>query len=405
MGDLVQGVFPGPLGSGAPESLCSWWGLEKRLWWLLWSRCPGVGWSRLHAIDLTFGGLEAAWHVPSEAFSRLPGCPGSLPGRVDRFRAHWGRDPLPRLMLEARAGRGVLLPGDPPWPEGVRRLARPPLALYWLGRGSLWPLLVKRRAVAVVGTRRPSLHGLTMARRLGASLADAGWPVVSGLAEGIDGAAHEGCLERGGAPVGVLGTPLERSYPRHHAELQKRVGRQGLLVSEQAPGTSVLAAHFARRNRLQVALAAAVVVVECPLTSGALHSAELAWKEELPLWVVPADAGKASAAGSNRLLAQGATPLLTPADLIDQLGPGPLASRVPAAAGMSSDIAGERAAGRREVEESGQRALLAAVGGGASLEQLSLVLGWPAPELAARLLELELAGRLCPEPGLCWRPR
>jgi DNA processing protein len=308
-------------------------------------------------------------------------------------------------MLEARAGRGVLLPGDPPWPEGVRRLARPPLALYWLGRGSLWPLLMKRRAVAVVGTRRPSLHGLTMARRLGASLADAGWPVVSGLAEGIDGAAHEGCLERGGAPVGVLGTPLERSYPRHHAELQKRVGRQGLLVSEQAPGTSVLAAHFARRNRLQVALAAAVVVVECPLTSGALHSAELAWKEELPLWVVPADAGKASAAGSNRLLAQGATPLLTPADLIDQLGPGPLASRVPAAASMSSYSAGERAAGLREEEESGQRALLAAVGGGASLEQLSLVLGWPGPELAARLLELELAGRLCPEPGLRWRPR
>jgi DNA processing protein len=243
-----------------------------------------------------------------------------------------------------------------------------------------------------------------MARRLGAALADAGWPVVSGLAEGIDGAAHEGCLERGGAPVGVLGTPLERIYPRHHADLQRMVARQGLLVSEQPRGTSVLAAHFASRNRLQVALAAAVVVVECPLMSGALHSAELAWKEELPLWVVPADAGKTSAAGSNRLLARGATPLLTPADLIDQLGPGPLASRVRTPSSLRSDAGHEGATDQWREVEPRQAALLAAVGSGASLEQLTLVLGRPGPELAAQLLELELAGRLRPEPGLCWRP-
>jgi DNA processing protein len=182
------------------------------------------------------------------------------------------------------------------------------------------------------------------------------------------------------------------------------VARQGLLVSEQPRGTSVLAAHFASRNRLQVALAAAVVVVECPLMSGALHSAELAWKEELPLWVVPADAGKTSAAGSNRLLARGATPLLTPADLIDQLGPGPLAHRVRTPSSLRSDAGHEGATDQWREADPRQAALLAAVGGGASLEQLTLVLGRPAPELAAQLLELELAGRLRPEPGLCWRP-
>lgn len=355
-------------------------------------------------MEAAFGSLEVAWDAPIEAFAGLPGWPGSLAEGIERFRAGWGRDPLPRLLREARGGRGVLLPGDAPWPEGVRKLARPPLALYWQGRGSLWRPLGQRRAVAVVGTRRPSRHGLTMARRLGAALAENGWPVVSGLAEGIDGAAHEGCLERGGAPVGVLGTPLERIYPRHHADLQRMVGHQGLLVSEQPRGTSVLAAHFASRNRLQVALAAAVVVVECPLMSGALHSAELAWKEELPLWVVPADAGKCSAAGSNRLLARGATPLLTPADLIDQLGPGPLALRVRTPPSLRSDAGHEGAPDQEREAESRQAALLAAVGGGASLEQLTVVLGRPAPELAAQLLELELAGRLRPEPGLCWRP-
>jgi DNA processing protein len=234
-----------------------------------------------------------------------------------------------------------------------------------------------------------------MAQAIGAALAEAGWPVLSGLAEGIDGAAHQGCLAAGGAPVGVLGTPLGRAYPLHHALLQSQVARQGLLVSELAEGAAVRPGSFAARNRLLVAMAAAVVVVECPVVSGALHSAELAWQLELPLWVVPADAGRASAMGSNRLLARGATPLLLPADLIDQLGPGPLARRGPGAAPP-----GEPA----DAEVMAAEGLLAAVGGGASLEQLSLALDRPMAELMPRLLELELAGLLRAEAGLCWRP-
>jgi DNA processing protein len=157
-------------------------------------------------------------------------------------------------------------------------------------------------------------------------------------------------------------------------------------------GTAVQAGHFAARNRLQVGLAQAVVVVECPLRSGALHSATLAMRQELPLWVVPADAGKASAAGSNRLLAQDATVLLEPADLIRQLGPGPLA---PADALPPSQA---QALGTVDP------ALVSALGRGASLEQLCLALDQPAAVLAARLLALELRGQVRAEPGLCWRP-
>jgi DNA processing protein len=167
-----------------------------------------------------------------------------------------------------------------------------------------------------------------------------------------------------------------------------------LLVTEQGPGARVKAGHFAARNRLQVALSAGVVLVECPLKSGALLSAELAWREQLPLWVVPADAGKASAAGSNRLLAQGRSVLLDPADLIRQLGPGPLATPGQAAAAGS----GRLAAVHPDPE------LLVAVGQGASLEQLCLALDQPAAALATRLLQLELAGELRAEPGLCWSP-
>jgi DNA processing protein len=164
-----------------------------------------------------------------------------------------------------------------------------------------------------------------MAEALGRALAEAGWPVVSGLAEGIDAACHQGCLGAGGRPVAVLGTPLERVYPRHHGPLQRQVAEQGLLISEHPRGAQVRAGHFASRNRLQVALSKAVVVVECPEHSGALHSARLAWRQQLPLWVVPADAARDSARGSNRLLGESASVLLEPADLVAQLGPGPLA--------------------------------------------------------------------------------
>jgi DNA processing protein len=399
MGDVVQGVFsafeaalqPLPIPSSAMPQEAVPWDQAQRLWWVLWSRCPGVGWVRLGQLIREFGSLEAAWRAPADQLALRVGWGVSLRLSVDTYRRSWGADPLPRLAASG-AGRRVLVPGDRRWPEGVQGLARPPLVLNWQGRGGLWSQLCRRRAVAVVGTRRPSSHGLAMAERLGAALAQAGWPVVSGLAEGIDAAAHRGCLAKHGQPVAVLGTPLERVYPRHHGELQRRVSQQGLLVSELAPGASVRAGHFATRNRLLVALAAAVVVVECPEASGALHSAEWAWSQGLPLWVVPGDAGKRSALGSNRLLAHGATPLLDPADLIGLLGDGPLGSPALAACSMSSHHA------------LGKSRLLQAVGEGASLEQLTARLGQSASELAPQLLELELVGALRAEPGLQWRP-
>ncbi|MFZ0406981.1 MAG: DNA-processing protein DprA [Cyanobium sp.] len=490
MGDLVRGVFPLAAPSAAALAGAPSVGdFRQRLWWLLWSQCPGIGGRRLRRLQLISGGLEAAWRLPVEVLAVRMGWPRSLGPSVDQFRGHWGEDPLPRLARAERGGRCVLMPGDRRWPEAMEVLDRPPPALYWNGCGSIWASLARRRAVAVVGTRRPSSHGLLMASRIGAALAAAGWPVVSGLAEGIDGAAHEGCLAAGGAPVGVLGTPLDRTYPRHHRSLQQQVARQGLLLSEWPVGAPVRPGHFASRNRLQVALAWALVLVECPLASGALQSADLAWAQGLPLWVVPADAARASALGSNRLLARGATPLIMPSDLIDQLGPGPLAGRAwpslaavstgqdsgdrllgepdprdgaaaqrslaaeavrepaafdvaraasaadgahtaaaamadrtrdrgaPAGADGAESTRDERAVGaaaagggarqRHGAEyrlDSAGRRLLAAVGAGASLEQISQALGQPAEQLAPGLLDLELAGLLRAEAGLQWRP-
>lgn len=353
-----------------------------------------MGVVRLRQLECLPGGLAAAWAASPEVLARLTGWPASLLAAIEAYRQCRGDDPLPAVARQWRGGRRLLLPDDRHWPASLQELARPPLWLHWQGRGCLWPLLARRQAVAVVGTRRPSEHGLLMAHRIGAQLAAHGWPVLSGLAEGIDAAAHQGCLARGGAPVAVLGTPLQRVYPRHHGPLQAEVGRRGLLLSEWPRGAPVRPGHFAARNRLLVALAAAVVVVECPPQSGALHSAELAWQQGLPLWAVPGDAARPAALGSNRLLARGATPLLQPGDLTDQLGPGPLAGR-PEQPTASAD---------RPVHDAAAARVLAALGEGAGLEELGGALALEPPVLAAALLQLELDGLVRPEPGLRWRP-
>jgi DNA processing protein len=374
---------------------------EERLWRLIWANAPAIGWLRMERLEAMFGTLELAWQATE------PDLLHALSGRTQlrqreqaslaAYRAELGPQPLSSPPSPEQRQRwaqpGCLSADDPAFPPALLELDRPPLRLFWRGRGSLWPRLAAAQAVAVVGTRRPSRHGATMSRAIGRALAEAGWPVVSGLAEGIDAEAHRGCLEAGGQPVGVLGTPLERVYPRHHEELQEAVAQRGLLVSELPAGTPVRAGHFALRNRLQVALAQAVVLVECPAASGALHSATLAWELGMPLWVVPADASRVSAAGSNRWLSQGGTALLQPNDLISSLGDGPLLRQQPA-----GNTGGTGPLFNREA------ALLAALGAGASLDQLCERLRQSPAALSERLLRLELAGLLKSEPGLWWRP-
>lgn len=391
--------------AGMPEN--------ERLWWRIWSLAPGVGWQRLQCLLASFDSLQDAWGSSIDELETKLARPTRLGQRrfeqLLHYRERVGPAPLcePASAEQRRRwrGQGLLLSGDAAVPDSLAGLDRPPVALYWRGRGSLWPCLRKRQAVAIVGTRRPSRHGEAMARTIGRALAEAGWPVVSGLAEGIDAAAHRGCLEAGGRPVAILGTPLERVYPRHHHELQGQVGRQGLLVSELPPGAPVRAGHFAERNRLQVALSCAVVLVECPTRSGALHSAQLAWQKEMPLWVVPGDASRVSAAGSNRWLGQGATPLLEPSDLIEQLGPGPLlpSPKPPAAPSRSTQSfrPGGTAANRLLQREA---TLLAALGSGACLDELCRRLCLEPARISERLLQLEVAGVVRSEPGLWWRP-
>ena len=352
-----------------------------RCWWWLWSGCPGLGAARMAALRAVSieqdSGLDELWNWPGPRLQRTLGWPDSVMASLDRYRSSLGLSPDLTVPVD------VLLPMDPTWPTSLNRLERPPVALYRQGDDGLLPSLAKRRAIAMIGTRAASSHGLQMAEQLGRSLAEAGWPVVSGLAEGIDAAVHRGCLSAGGSPVAVLGTPLSRTYPSHHIALQESVGTQGLLLTELRPGQRVQPGHFAARNRLLVAMASALVVVECPERSGALISARLASTLNCPVWVIPADAARWSARGSNRLLQDQAAALLTPEDLIDQLGCGPQQLNE-----VDCNITG----------------LLDALGEGANLDELVATLNRPAPGLLSDLVSLELSGRVVCESGFLWKP-
>ena len=364
-----------------------------RGWWWVWSRCPGVGAVRLsdlRAVASDRGiGPEELWTWSEQRLAEALRWPRAVLQAVERYRCQLGRSPDLTVPGE------VLLPCDDAWPGVLDRIAQPPKLLFLRGRRDLLDCLASRQAVAVVGTRSASPHGIRMAEELGHALARSGWPVISGLAEGIDAAVHEACLQADGAPVAVLGTGLDRVYPRHHDAFQRAVSQQGLLISERSSQEPVQRGHFAHRNRLIVALASALVVVECPERSGALISARLAEERSCPVWVVPGDALRWSARGSNALLQNQAAPLLSADALVRHLGPGPLLKHEPEQAPSPSPLNPER------VE---QLQLLQAMASGASLEDLSSRLSRSPAALARQLLEMERLGSAVCESGYLWRP-
>ena len=398
MGELLRGPFCS--GQGRSRRLGEEPSEAHRLWRLIWSRCPGVGWRRLEHLENLFEDLDQAWQATSQELEHaLRGTQASTQDleRIDAYRQQVGPSPVSHPPTPAQrlqwSARRCLLPGDRAFPSCLEEIAQPPLALHWEGRGSVWAALRERQAIAVIGTRRASRHGLAMAQAIGRTLAQGGWPVLAGLAEGVQAAAHQGCLSAGGTPIAILGTPLDQTSPRTLAPLQKQISAEGLLISEWPKGTAVRAAHFSLRKRLETGLVQAMVLVECPLQSTALKTAQLGWAQGIPLWVIPADAGRSSAAGSNRLLGQGATPLLLPSDLLNQLGTGPLA------------VSGERSTAQEHAGLlSRQAKLMAALGQGASLEQLCRSLRLDPGQISQGLLQLEMAGLVRSAPGLWWHP-
>lgn len=214
-------------------------------------------------------------------------------------------------MFPDYAGRRIEQ-GDAGYPAAFGNLAQPPKAVWVAGTLAI----AAAPAVAIVGTRNASNYGLRVARNIAGACTRAGVCVVSGLARGIDGAAHEGALEAGGRTVAVLGTPLDVAFPRQHRALQQQIAREGLVVSEMEPGEHANKWTFPRRNRLIAAFSQLVVVVEAPEKSGALHTVEHAHALGISVAAVPGHIDSALAGGTNRLLRDGAHVIAEPEDVL-----------------------------------------------------------------------------------------
>jgi DNA processing protein len=249
----------------------------------------------------------------SAALERCLDDGGLHPGPFHTTAADWlvrARDQL--LGLDARA----LLPGAADFPARLLEIPDPPTHLFALGADVDW----SPPAVAIVGSRRPSPSGRRFARELGRLLARHGVLVVSGMARGIDGEAHAGALSAGGAPtVAIVANGLDTIYPPEHRTLQASIVASGLVLTEFPPGSAPVPFHFLRRNRLLSGLSVATVVVEARERSGALVTVEHALRQGREVFAVPGDVFNDSAAGTNRLIEQGATPLLSPGALLQWL--------------------------------------------------------------------------------------
>ncbi len=276
--------------------------------------------------------------------------------------------------LAALKANGVrwLARSDPGFPSLLGAIHDPPAGLFV--RGAAEVELLGRAAVGIVGARSCSPYGAQVARMLGRELAAAGLVVVSGLARGIDGEAHRGALEAGGATVAVLGCGIDRDYPASHRELAARVRSTGLAVSEYAPGVEPAPWRFPARNRVIAGLCAAMVVVEARERSGALITADLALEEGREVLAVPGEITAALSKGTNDLLRLGAAPLTESRDVLELYG------LVPAAAAPV------------DLSEPADTVLVRLRDGPASADELARATGLEAGALASALTELELAG-------------
>jgi DNA processing protein len=262
----------------------------------------------------------------------------------------------------------------PAFPRRLHSIHDPPPGLFL--RGSADPRLLDRPSVAVVGARACSDYGAFVARSLARDLAAAGIVVVSGLARGVDGWAHRGCIEGGGETVAVLGCGIDRDYPRAHAALARDIATHGLVCSEYPPGVVPAPWRFPARNRIVAGLAVATVVVEARERSGALITADLALEEGREVLVVPGEITSALSRGSNALLRLGATPVTSADDVLEALGidaPAP-----PAGSAMPSPAAAAVFAALEEAPS--------------TVDRLAQVTGLASGAVAGALVELELRG-------------
>ncbi len=288
--------------------------MDGRLYWI-WLACVlGQGNNRAEQLLERFSSPERIWRAGAGELSRAGVSAPELAALLNKSLER------PEKILSDCAGKNisVLTPDDPDYPERLRNIPQPPLTLYC--RGTLPPIddLI---CVAIVGSRDYSVYGRSVAEKLASGIAGAGAVVVSGMARGLDTAAHKGALKAGGLTVAVLGCGVDVVYPRENAELMRFIETSGAVLSEYPPGTPPLPYHFPQRNRIISGLSLGVTVIEGGEKSGSLITARHALEQGRDVFAVPANIDSPGSAAPNGLIKQGAKPVTSPMDILEEYLP------------------------------------------------------------------------------------
>jgi DNA processing protein len=375
---------------------------EELAAWLRLATTPGVGRAGARKLLAALGSAERVLAADERTLLALvePDVVHAL-GRSDA-RADLRLDETLR-WLEAGsrdAARDIVVLGDPRYPALLLQTADPPLLLFTLGRVEL----LSAPGLAIVGSRSATPQGMDNARAFARFLSERKLTIVSGLAMGVDGAAHEGGLSGPGSTVAFVGTGLDRAYPPRHADLMRRIAEQGLVASEYPLGTEPVAVNFPRRNRLIAGISRGTLVVEAALESGSLITARMALECGREVFAIPGSIHSPQSRGCHRLIQQGAKLVETGDDVLQELRlagqegvlPATLSPLQPSLFALEATPESTDA----EPHAGPDAALRAALGHDpVTFDVLAARTGLPFEQLAARLLELELAGAVQRLPG------
>jgi DNA processing protein len=292
--------------------------LEERAYWLAWSQIDRIGPTLMKRMYQHFGSLAEAWRASETALRAVEGLGSKSVGSIPALRSQI--DPEALLSAHLRQNPQFWTPSDRDYPRLLWEIPSPPPLLYYKGTVNALENEGKIFAIAIVGTRYPTEHGQRWTKRLAQVLSQRGFTIVSGMAAGIDGIAHQSALQAGGRTLAVLGTGIDQIYPPNHRTLYDNIQQQGLILSEYPAGTLPNRVNFPARNRIIAGLTRATLVLEAPEKSGSLITARYANEFGRDVYTLPNSPDVSQAKGCLRLLTQGATIILDGDELLEQLG-------------------------------------------------------------------------------------
>ena len=347
--------------------------VDERLAYIAVALIPGVGARRLASLISALGSAQQVIRAPRRLLAEIPGVPLDIVTAISRIRL----GSVSRLLDRQRdRGAVVVVPGDAEFPVALRSIPDPPTLLWLRGQASV----LQHEAVAIVGSRDHSAYGARIAELLARAAAESGITVVSGMARGLDAVAHAAALDAGFTTIGVLANGVDVVYPVSNRALYERVTARGLLLSEHPPAERAHSAAFPRRNRLVSGLARAVVVVEAADGSGTMLTVTSALEQGREVLAVPGPIDSATSRGTNRLIRDGAVPLVEVDQLLSLFG---VARPAPAAldAGPPCTLSPVEAMVFNALSD-----------GGRAVDELALHAGLPVGVVLGALLGLELGG-------------